>query len=65
MMQWTWWTRVQPKGPDEWIWGDAAQKQVDDAGLATLGQFLYQPKWAEGTRPGKSEAFARYVGKTV
>ncbi|HOX07621.1 MAG TPA: hypothetical protein PK280_14575 [Planctomycetota bacterium] len=65
MMQWTWWTQVQPKGPDEWVWGDKAQKQVDDAKLATLGQFLYQPKWAAEAKPGKSEAFARYVGKTV
>jgi len=65
MMQWTWWTRVQPEGPDGWVWGDAAQKKVDEAGLVTLGQFLYQPKWAAGTKPGKSEAFARYVAKTV
>jgi hypothetical protein len=65
MMQWTWWTRIQPDRPDQWIWNDQAQKKVDDAKLATLGQFLYQPKWAAGTKPGKSEAFARYVFNTV
>ncbi|MFH1023078.1 MAG: hypothetical protein V1809_06785 [Planctomycetota bacterium] len=65
MMQWTWWTRVQPDKPDQWVWSDPNQKKVDDAGLFTLGQFLYQPKWAADARPGKSDAFARYVFKTV
>lgn len=65
MMQWTWWARVQPDDPGRWVWSDPAQKLVDDARMATLGQFLHPPKWAAGTRPGKSEPFARYVFNTV
>jgi hypothetical protein len=65
MMQWTWWTRVQPDNSGQWVWGDAPQRKVDDAGMSTLGQFLYQPKWAADVKPGLSEPFARYVFRTV
>ena len=76
MMQWTWWTRIQPSGPDEWIWFDDAQKLNDDLGFETMGQFLCVPDWAstwaEGD-PGPARAYApkdwdafrKYVRETV
>lgn len=76
MMQWTWWTRIQPNGPEEWIWGDEAQALVDRLGFSTLGQFLYVPDWASSAPPGDTgrriasppkdwDQFARYVRETV
>ncbi|MBP8952316.1 MAG: hypothetical protein KBI47_07990 [Armatimonadetes bacterium] len=76
MMQWTWWTRIQPNGPEDWIWGDEAQALVDRLGFGTLGQFLYVPEWASSAPPDDTgrriasppkdwEQFARYVRETV
>jgi len=76
MMQWTWWRRVQPNGPDEWVWGDESQLMVDNEGLRTLGQFLHLPAWASSAAegaPGNPSAYpprdwdqlARYVYNTV
>lgn len=76
MMQWTWWDRVQPNNRDEWVWYDDAQRTVDEAGMATLGEFLWVPPWAQrvgpdvpGNRrtypPASLDDFARYVFETV
>lgn len=76
MMQWTWWDRVQPNRPDEWVWYDEAQRTVDEAGMATSGEFLWVPPWAqradaqaagEGRAypPASFDDFARYVYETV
>ena len=76
MMQWTWWTSVQPSGPDEWRWADDYQKQVDTAGFGTSGEFLWVPKWAQNPAaragvnpatypPADLEAYGRYVYNTV
>ncbi|MBU0611677.1 MAG: hypothetical protein KKI08_27615 [Armatimonadetes bacterium] len=76
MMQWTWWDRIQPDGPDQWKWGDNAQATVDRLGFGTSGEFLWVPKWAQNPQmpPGRSPrtyppadmaAFAKYVYETV
>lgn len=76
MMQWTWWSRIQPNGPDEWLWSDDAQKLNDDLGYETLGQFLYCPDWATSWNDGDPglprtyapkdwAAFRKYVYETV
>lgn len=76
MMQWTWWDRVQPEGPDQWRWADDYQKQVDALGFQTSGEFLWVPKWAQNPSapaavnpatypPADLDAFGRYVYETV
>lgn len=70
MLQHTWWTRVQPAGPDHWQWFDRTQKTLDELPFATLGEFLWTPRWAAGGKgqasPPKNDAdFARYVRETV
>jgi len=76
MMQQTWWRRIQPDGPNQWIWMDDAQKLVDQAGFRTLGEFMWTPKWASSAAPGAPgnpetypprnwDDFARYVFETV
>jgi hypothetical protein len=76
MMQWTWWDRLQPNGPNDWRWADDYQKQVDALGFGTSGEFLWVPKWAQNpnARPGVNPAtyppadlaaFGRYVYETV
>jgi hypothetical protein len=76
MMQWTWWDRIQPDGPDQWKWNDEAQGTVDNLHMGTQGEFLWVPKWAWGAQadapgnhatypPKNLSDFARYVYNTV
>lgn len=70
MLQHTWWTRIQPDRPDQWLWQDKTQASIGSAGMTTLGEFLWTPKWANTsgrpTDPPTSQAdFARYVAETV
>ncbi len=73
MLQHTWWTRVQPKGRDQWIWRDETQRTIDRLGFSTLGEFLWTPDWASSAKGGKRQAappkdladFGRYVFETV
>ncbi|MCG3178339.1 MAG: hypothetical protein BIFFINMI_00666 [Phycisphaerae bacterium] len=74
MLQYTWWTRVQPTGRDDWQFGDAAQRSVDAAGMSTLGEFLWTPRWAStqpddrnfaAFPPRDAADFARYVRTLV
>lgn len=68
MLQHTWWNRVQPDGPNAWKWSDPVQQQIDAQGFATLGEFLWTPKWAgpkpQGA-PSSYDTFATYVAETV
>lgn len=73
MLQHTWWTRVQPKSRDQWIWRDKTQQTIDRLGYSTLGEFLWTPKWASSASRGRRQAappknyadFGRYVFETV
>jgi len=73
MLQHTWWTRIQPDGPDQWLWQDKTQSLIDAGGMATLGEFLWTPSWASiaksGNRqtapPSDAATFERYVAGTV
>ncbi|MBI2301399.1 MAG: hypothetical protein HYU66_21040 [Armatimonadetes bacterium] len=77
MLQQGWWTRIQPDGPEQWLFPyDAAQRDLDELGFGTLGEFLWSPKWATSAPPGAEgnpaayppkdwDAFARYVEETV
>jgi len=76
MMQQTWWRRIQPDSPDQWIWFDDGQKLIDGLGFFTSGEFMWTPKWATSAAPdapGNPETyppkdwddFERYVYQTV
>ena len=73
MLQHTWWTRIQPDGPDQWNWQDKTQASLDASGMATLGEFLWTPAWASSAKSGNTKAappsdpadFDRYVANTV
>ena len=73
MLQHTWWTRIQPKSRDQWIWRDKTQQTIDRLGFSTLGEFLWTPDWATSATSGKRQAappkglddFGRYVFETV
>jgi len=76
-LQTAWWERIQPDGPDQWLWPyDEAQTRLDALGFSTLGEFCKTPTWASSAKqdgPGRPrqyppkdwEAFARYVFTTV
>lgn len=75
-MQTAWWPRIQPDRSDQWLWPyDTAQKILDQKGFATLGEFLWTPKWASRYREGDAKAEAQppknlddlmhFVGKCV
>ncbi len=76
-LQTAWWERIQPDGPDQWLWPyDGAQTRLDALGFSTLGEFCKTPTWASSAKPddpghprqyppGDWEAFARYVFTTV
>lgn len=77
MLQQGWWTRIQPDGPDQWIWPyDEAQRDLDELGFTTLGEFLWTPTWASSANPDSPgdpntypprslDDFARFVQTTV
>jgi hypothetical protein len=76
MLQQTWWRRIQPDGPDQWIWMDDTQATLDGLGFGTQGEFMWTPKWATSAppaAPGNPETYppkdwndlARYVRETV
>jgi len=52
MLQQTWWTRIQPDAPDQWLWLDDTQATVDRLGFRTSGEFMWTPKWATSAAPG-------------
>ena len=71
-----WWTRVQPDGPEQWLWPyDNILDLINEGGGKTLGVLLWIPKWATGKNPANEsqnhlapidwDAFRRFVRNVV
>lgn len=75
-VQTAWWTRVQPDGPDQWLWPyDNVRDLITKGGGMSLGVFLWTPRWAatgnsedgnhKALPPTDWQAFERFVRKVV